>query len=167
MDRWPLLLKLDVFTWETRTGSAGEDYVPWGPSGVRGAAGNWAKKSRQKRSGGLDRCCACKQDLAGFWSNSDFLFFFRKSMRRVWPPTAVCKKLEMNNLLWNWTVLVIWHAHNVNIMCLQFTCSVYMECVWWACMRHVCTLHAACVWHASVLCMCVYTSAAAHQLNCR
>ncbi len=65
MDWLPLLLEFNDFTWETRTGGVGGGEMSGGPGGARVAAQNWAKLGKRGLAGG-DRCCAFKQDLAGF-----------------------------------------------------------------------------------------------------
>ncbi len=105
MDRWPLLLELDVFTWETQTGSLGEGDVSWGPGRVGGAAGNWAKVGKKDLAGRAVAVHANKIWLVS--GTTVILNLHKKSIPRIRPATAACKKLEVNILPWNWTVSVM------------------------------------------------------------
>jgi hypothetical protein len=44
-------------------------------------------------------------DLVDFWNSSDFEFS-QKSMPRMGPATAACKKLDVENLSWNCSFLM-------------------------------------------------------------
>jgi hypothetical protein len=65
---------LDDFTWETRSGGAGGGQLSGGTGGTGVACSRKLSKTRPKRFGGRGCCYPGKQDLAGFWSISDFEF---------------------------------------------------------------------------------------------